>query len=308
MNLIYIEKKELLGEIITYLKESKTPYTTDIDVDIDTVLFAELTPRIIKKMEYYKELGKKIIFILYLEEDKIYIQSKLNNKVSKNYMKKINHIINISDTVVASLPFFKNLFGDKVVIIEHILNSFSISKQTNEILKKYSLKRRKKKILIFDFDYHYLDYIESVVEKYPKLEYIYLGLKPNYLLTFKNKKKLKNLEEKVTFIPYYNLNAIIDFIQLSDMIINFEDINLKRSYLYIIFLLKKELIMKQSSLFEDYLINSKNVYTFKTKDGLLKKLNKIEHDRLGNLTDNAYDIIRSCSEMEIIKKWSSLLN
>jgi len=308
MNLIYIEKKELLGEIITYLKESKTPYTTDIDVDIDTVLFAEITPRIIKKMEYYKELGKKIIFILYLEEDKIYIQSKLNNKTSKNYIKKINYIINISDIVVASLPFFKNLFGDKVVIIEHILNSFSISKQTNEILKKYSLKRRKKKILIFDFDYHYLDYIESVVEKYPKLEYIYLGLKPNYLLTFKNKKKLKNLEEKVTFIPYYNLNAIIDFIQLSDMIINFEDINLKRSYLYIIFLLKKELIMKQSSLFEDYLINSKNVYTFKTKDGLLKKLNKIEHDRLGNLTDNAYDIIRSCSEMEIIKKWSSLLN
>jgi len=308
MNLIYIEKKELLGEIITYLKESKTPYTTDIDVDIDTVLFAEITPRIIKKMEYYKELDKKIIFILYLEEDKIYIQSKLNNKTSKNYIKKINYIINISDIVVASLPFFKNLFGDKVVIIEHILNSFSISKQTNEILKKYSLKRRKKKILIFDFDYHYLDYIESVVEKYPKLEYIYLGLKPNYLLTFKNKKKLKNLEEKVTFIPYYNLNAIIDFIQLSDMIINFEDINLKRSYLYIIFLLKKELIMKQSSLFEDYLINSKNVYTFKTKDGLLKKLNKIEHDRLGNLTDNAYDIIRSCSEMEIIKKWSSLLN
>lgn len=308
MNLIYIEKKELLGKIITYLKESKTPYTTDIDVDIDTVLFAEITPRIIKKMEYYKELGKKIIFILYLEEDKIYIQSKLNNKVSNNYMKKINHIINISDIVVASLPFFKNLFGDKVVIIEHILNSFPISKQTNEILKKYSLKRRKKKILIFDFDYHYLDYIESVVEKYPKLEYIYLGLKPNYLLTFKNKKKLKSLEEKVTFIPYYNLNTIIDFIQLSDMIINFEDINLKRSYLYIIFLLKKELIMKQSSLFEDYLINSKNVYTFKTKDGLLKKLNKIEHDRLGNLTDNAYDIIRSCSEMEIIKKWSSLLN
>jgi len=308
MNLIYIEKKELLGEIITYLKESKTPYTTDIDVDIDTVLFAEITPRIIKKMEYYKELDKKIIFILYLEEEKIYIQSKLNNKTSKNYIKKINYIINISDIVVASLPFFKNLFGDKVVIIEHILNSFSISKQTNEILKKYSLKRRKKKILIFDFDYHYLDYIESVVEKYPKLEYIYLGLKPNYLLTFKNKKKLKNLEEKVTFIPYYNLNAIIDFIQLSDMIINFEDINLKRSYLYIIFLLKKELIMKQSSLFEDYLINSKNVYTFKTKDGLLKKLNKIEHDRLGNLTDNAYDIIRSCSEMEIIKKWSSLLN
>ena len=34
--------------------------------------------------------------------------------------------------------------------------------------------------------------------------------------------------------------------------------------------------MKQSSFYDNYLINSKNVYTFKTKDGLLKKLNKIE--------------------------------
>lgn len=307
MNLIYIEKKELLGKIITYLKENKTPFTTSLEEEIDTVIFAEATPRMIKKMEYYKEQGKRIIFILYLEENKIYIQSKLNNKTSQNYMKKIFRIVKLSDIVISSLPFFKNLFGDKVTIIEQEFNSFPLTRQRNDILKKYSLKKRKKKVLIFDFDYHYLNYIEEVVEKYPKLEYIYLGLKPNYLLSLKNQNKLKKLEEKVTFIPYYNFNIITDFIQISDLILDFEDINLEMKYLYIIFLLKKEFLMKQTSLYEDYLTNSKNIYTFKTKDGLLKKLNKIEYDRLSNLTENAYDLVRNCSDIEILKKWHNLL-
>lgn len=307
MNLLYIENKLLLGKIITYLKKNKTPFTTNLDDNIENVLFAEVTPRIIKKMEDYKSRGKNIIFVLYLEEKKIYIQSKLNNKNSKIYMEKINQIITLSDKVITSLPFYKNLLGEKVNVIEHEIEEFNITKQTNETLKKYSLKRRKKKILIFDFDYHYLDYIEDVVEKYPKLEYIYLGLKPNYLLSLKLQNKLQKLEKKVNFIQYYNSNNIIEFIQISDMILNFEDINLDIKYIYIIFLLKKELVMKQSSLYEDYLVNSKNIYTFKTKDGLLKKLNKIEHDRLSNLTDNAYDITRNCKEIEILKKWKELL-
>lgn len=306
MNLIYIENKELLGKIMTYLKNTNT-LTTSLE-NFDTVIFAEVNNRIIKNIESFKEQGKRIIFLLYLEENKIYIQSKLNNKTSRNYMKKIRHILELSDIVITSLPFFKELFSlDKIKIIEYELPNLNISKQTSDIYKKYDLKRRKKKILIFDFDYHYLDYVEEVIEKYPKLEYIYVGFKPDYLLTLKNQNKVKNLSSKVKFIFYYNLEVITDLIQVSNMILNFEDINLKRSYLYVIFLLKKELLMKQSSFYDNYLINSKNVYTFKTKDGLLKKLNKIEYDRLSNLTDNAYDLIRNCSEEDISQKFAKIL-
>jgi len=307
MNLVYIENRILLGKIMTYLKKNETPFTTKLDDNIDAVIFAEITPKIIKKIEYYKSLGKKIIYILYLEENKIYIQSKLNNKNSRNYMDKIHKIIDLSDYVIASLPFFKSLLGEKIKIIENELEEFNLIKQTNDILKKHSLKRRKKKILIIDFDYNYLDYVEEVVDKYPKLEYIYLGLKPDYLLSLKDQTRIKKLENKVKFIHYYNSNNIVEFIQISNMVLNFENIKLDIKYIYIIFLLKKEIVMKDYSLYEDYLINSKNIYTFKTKDGLLKKLNKIEHNRLSNLTDNAYDLVRNCMEVEILKKWKLLL-
>jgi len=307
MNLVYIENRILLGKIMTYLKKNETPFTTKLDDNIDAVIFAEITPKIIKKIEYYKSLGKKIIYILYLEENKIYIQSKLNNKNSRNYMDKIHKIIDLSDYVIASLPFFKSLLGEKIKIIENELEEFNLIKQTNDILKKHSLKRRKKKILIIDFDYNYLDYVEEVVDKYPKLEYIYLGLKPDYLLSLKDQTRIKKLENKVKFIYYYNSNNIVEFIQISNMVLNFENIKLDIKYIYIIFLLKKEIVMKDYSLYEDYLINSKNIYTFKTKDGLLKKLNKIEHNRLSNLTDNAYDLVRNCMEVEILKILKLLL-
>lgn len=308
MNLVYIENQALLGTVLEYLKNSKIPYTTDLE-EFDTVIFAEITPRMQKKIASFKEQNKRIIFLLYLEEEKLFIQSKLNNKSSRAYKKKIESFVSISDVVVTSLPFFKTLFEkkEKFVVIEEELPVLNLSKTLSDIYKKYDLKKRKKRILILDFHYHYLDYVESIALKYPKKEILYVGLKPMCVMTENEKRLKKELNDKASFFMYYNFSILTDLIQVSDMIICFDDIELKRRYLYAILLLKKELLIKQSSLYEEYLINSKNVYTFKTKDGLIKKLSKIEYDRLSNLTDNAYDLIRKNTNIETRKKFLELL-
>lgn len=306
MTLLYIENKKILGKLMTYLDQDT--YTTSLEEDYDTVIFVEVNNRITKKINELKEKNKRIIFIGYLEEKKIYIQSKLKNKSSKSYMEKIKKIVALSDTIIFSLPSFQSIFEsvqEKIKIIEKELPSLTISKVTGDIYKKYGLNKRKKKILLIDLDYHFISYIKDIQDQYPKFELIYLGLKPDYLLSKKDKDLLKELN--VVFIPYYDRNIMTDLISISHMIIDFEDIDLEHEYLYTIFLLKKELLLKQSSLYEDYLINSKNVYTFKTKEGLLKKLNKIEHDRLGNLTDNAYDLTRNCTFLETKKKFNQLV-
>lgn len=308
MNLLYIDDKELLGKLINYLHDN---YTTDLEDDYDTVVFAETSPRIIKFIKNEKEKNKRIVFILYLEEDKIYIQSKLQNKNSKLYIKKIKNILDIVDSVIVSLPFFKstleNIYQGEIVVIEKELPIVNVSKTTNEIFKRNHLNRRKKKILVIDLDYHYLSYIKDLALKYSKSEIIYIGYRKSYLLSSRDKKLLKELPNNIKFIYNYDFFSMTDFIQISDIIINFEDINLERKYLYIMFLLKKEVMIKHSLIFVDYLINSKNIYTFKTKDGLLKKLGKIEHDRLANLTDNAYDLMKDCTFERIKEKFNEIL-
>ncbi len=309
MNLLYIENKNLLGKLMEYLKDTR--YTTDLEESYDTVIFAEISPRIQKFIEREKEKKKRIVFLSYLEENKIYIQSKLQNKSSKLYMRKIASVCSISDLIITSLPFFKNLLKQdykcQIEVIEKELPILNISKATNDIFKKNHLNRRKKRFLLIDLDYHFLSYAKELAFKYPKSEIIYIGYRQNYLLSSRDKKTLKELPENIKFIYYYDLVTLTDFVQISDMIISFEDVNFKQEYLYIIFLLKKEFMMKQSLLYEDYLINSKNIYTFKTKDGLLKKLDKIEYDRLANLTDNAYDLIKNCTFEKTKEKFEKYL-
>ncbi len=308
MNLLYIDDKELLCKVISYLPDN---YTTDLEEDYDTVVFAEIYPRIINFIENEKAKDKRIVFISYLEEDKIYIQSKLQNRNSKQYMKKIKNILDITDNVIVSLPFFKrtleNIYSGDIAVIEKEMPVINISKTTNEIFKKNHLNRRKKRLLVIDLDYHYLSYVKEIALKYSKSEIIYIGYRKLYLLSSRDKKILKELPNNIKFIFNYDIFSMTDFIQISDMIINFEDINLERKYLYIMFLLKKELMIRHSLIFEDYLINSKNVYTFKTKDGLLKKMDKIEYDRLANLSDNAYDLVKECTFDKIKKKYNDIL-
>ena len=89
MVFVYIENKKFLSKIITYLEKSQILFTTDFNVDYDTVLIAEINKRTLKLVENSYLLKKKIVFLSHLEEDKILYNYNLNNKQSIEYRSRL---------------------------------------------------------------------------------------------------------------------------------------------------------------------------------------------------------------------------
>ena len=295
MILVYIENKEILTKTISYLENANINYVTDINLEYEYILLAEVNNKILKLMENKK--NKKIIFITYLEEENI-----LNNKISE----KLKKLLNKSYKIIVSLPSIKKnlkkVTKNEIVIIEHELPIISISKSNSDIYNKYKISRRKKKIVLFDFDYNNIEIIYELAHQYKKINFVYVGFKPDYLLKEKQKDLLNNMPKNITYIKYYNFNILCDISKISYLIISFNTIDI--NYLYMILLFKKQLLIKENNKYEDYLINSKNSYIFKDNKDLLIRLNKILDNRVSNLTDNGYLLIKNNTFNEITKKYS----
>lgn len=299
MILVYIEDKKLLTKIVSYLESASLSYTTDLKVEYEYLLIAEANNKIIKLLDNIDLKTKKIIFISYLEEENI-----LKNKISD----KLNKILNKCYKIIVSLPSIKNILKKKIkneiVVIERELPIINISKSNSDIYNKYKISKRKKKILLLDFDYNNIEIIHEIAHKYNKINFVYVGFKSDYLIKEKNLNLLYNMPSNVSFVKYFDFNIISDLVKISYLIINFHNIKFDINYLYMILIFKKQLLTKESNMYEDYLINSKNSYIFSDNKDLLIRLNKILEGRVANLTDNGYSLVKDNNFNEIAKKYS----
>ena len=135
-----------------------------------------------------------------------------------------------------------------------------------------------------------------------------MGYNPDYNLSLKQKNLLNDMPKNVLKIKYYDLNIFSDLAKISDIVIFTEDKNINIDYMYTILLFKKQMILKQNNLFDDFYINSKNSYIYNNKKDLELKFKKIIESRVSNLTDNAYLLIKEATFDEIIKKYNAYLN
>ena len=298
MILVYIEDKNLLTKTITYLEKSDISYTTDLNVEFEYVIISSYTKKIKEFINNIDLKTKKLIYITYLDEEKI-----LKNKISNDFYK----IMKKCYKIIVSLPSIKNILNKKInneiCIIEKELPIINISKKDSDIYNKYNINKRKKKILILDFDYNNIDIIHDLALKYLKYNLIYVGFKPDYKIKEKKLNLLYNMPKNISFVKYYDNNVLSDLIKVSNLVINFEEY-LNINYLYMILLFKKQLLMKDSIKYEDYLINSKNSYIFVDNKDLMIRINKILEGRVANLTDNGYMLIKDNTFIDISKKYS----
>ena len=304
MILLYIENKKLLTKIINYIENAGISYTTDLNVEFEYLIIAETSNKVLNFINNDLYKNKKIIFITYLEEEKIIINSK-KNKLNNE---KLFNLLNKCYKVIVSLPSIKNILkkiiNTDIVVIEKELPIINISKSNNDIYNKYKISKRKKKITIIDLNYNNIKIIYELSLKYKKFNIVYVGFKPDYLIKENDLNLLYNMPKNVSFVKYYDFNVISDICKVSHLIINFEELNLDIKYLYMILLFKKQLLMKENILYSDYLINSKNSYLFKDNKDLLIRLGKIIDGRVSNLTDNGYLLVKDSTFNEIVKKYS----
>lgn len=307
MIFVLIYNKPFLTKVISYLDNTDLKYTTNPKLEFDYILVAEMN----KKVETFlsEHESKKVIFFTHLEESKIYYHFQANNKRSRMYKNRYYNFLNRCYKVIVSLPYFQKMFEKKQLQIKVIpleIPIINISKNTKDIYDKYNIPKRKKKILVVDSNYHYLKQMDMLVHKYPKQQFLYLGYEPGYLLKEKQQKILYHLPDNVTYIKHLDFNIFSDLCKISDMVI-YLDYSLPIDYLYVSLLFKCQLLVEEIPFYEDFLVNSKNCYMFRDDSELILKVGKILDNRVGNLTDKAYELVYRNSLTEIVKKYNDYL-
>lgn len=309
MILVFIENRTYLTKVLSYLDELKIPYTTDIHADYETIVFAEFSNKVESLIE--ENPNKKYILLGELEEKKMLHHLSQNTKIGKKYVLRMkqmcNHCNRIIVTMPSLIPILKKKLKREVVCIPRELPMINISKSNKDIYDKYHLSKKYKQIVIIDYHYSHLDQVTSLALEYPKYQFLLIGYQPEYLLSKKNKELYLRLPSNIISQKYIDFNIYSDLCKVSWLVIFFFDDALDNDFLSITLLFKKQLLMEYHPYYQNYLVNSKNVYLFQNKEELQLRFKKIVENRVSNLTDQGYDLISLSTYKEILKKWNQNL-
>lgn len=294
MNLIYIENKDLLTKIVTYLDYQMIEYTTDINSDFKTLIIAQNNK---KSLDLIKK-AKRIIYIAYLDELKISNSYLKKGKKHIVYKNKMVDFFNKCNIIVTSLPALKKIIGSKKVVI--------IPKENLclGICKNKIFNLRKKSIAIIDSEYKYLETCLELVNKFSNFQYELIGFNAN--LTKKDRSLLDNIPKNLKLNKYCNERLLQNYLSNSNLVIFFDNILESYDYLNICLNLKKNLLVLNSELCRDYLIDNKNAYLF-SADNIIKKFNRIVSNRVCNLGIEGYNLVKDNNFINVADKFCKLL-
>ena len=294
MRLIYIENRELLTKILTYLDYGKIEYTTDINSEFKILIIAQNN----KKTQDLMKKAKKIIYIAYLDEVKLLNSYLKNAKKYAIYKHKMNDFFECCNIIITSVPYLKKVINQKKVVLIPLEN-LCIGLCKNKL---FNLKR--KAITIIDSNYKYLDIIFDLINKFPNYQYQLIGFNAN--LSKKNMLLINDVPNNLKLYKYYNERVLQNYLSNSNLVIFFDDIVESRNYLNICLNLKKNLLLLNSKVCTDYLIDNKNVYLFEL-DNLLKKYKRIITNRVCNLGMEGFNLVKDNNFSNIADKFCKLI-
>ncbi|MDD2519107.1 MAG: hypothetical protein PHI05_03575 [Bacilli bacterium] len=302
MILIKIDDLEFLRKMVNYFDYAKISYTTNINDDYDYLLVAEVNKKINNVVNLNVRNKKKIIFISYLEENNIYKYNQSLTKKGNIYNEYLNNILNNSCMVITSFPYYKELFKykttGKIMLINREIPIVSI-KQKHKI--------NKKECLFIDYKYEHISDLYKNALKHEYVNFVLLGYMPSYLLSKTKIKKLNNMPKNVTYIKYLNQNDYLLLLQRVNLIVNCDNNINNYDSLQYIFLLKKQVIIKNVAVYDNYLINSKNAYLFNNSKELEYRLGKLIKSEMSNLTTDTFILIKDNNFKKICAELGKLI-
>lgn len=305
MLLLQIKNKEWLTRMVSYCDKAGIEYTTNTESHYDKILFMEFTTSVLSKI---KDSSKKVFFLSYLEEERLYQMVSKRNSRARAYQAKARSFFKYCDLIVVSQngikQFIQKLSSCTSVIIPYELPVINVSLTRKEFYHTYPLAKRTQKILVFDSEYRSLKWVNELASRYPKYQILYFGYAPESDLTESKRQLLHHLKENILLIKYYDFFIFSDFVKLSSMVILMDTI-LDHAYLDLILYFCKPFLMNESSFYNDYFIDSKNCYTFTSGNRMLEKMSGMISGKLPNLTESGYQLIKENSENEIVKKYSN---
>ncbi len=294
MNLVYIENKDLLTKIVTYLDYGKIEYTLNINSEFKTLVIAQNNR---KSLELISK-AKKVIYISYLDETKIANGYIKKNKKNISYKNKMIEFFNRCNIVITGLPYLRKMIGIKKALVIPQEN-LCIGLCKNKIFNL-----RKRVITIIDSNYKYLDVCLDLVNKFPNLHYELIGYGTN--LNKREWQLISDIPSNLKLYKYCNERLLQNYLNNSNLVIFFDNILENNNYLNVCLNLKKNILLLSSELCNDYFVDNKNVYLFNTQN-LIKKFNRIISNRVCNLGVEGYNLVKSNTFINLADKFCKLL-
>lgn len=302
MILIKMDNLEFLRKIITYFDCANILYTTNINDDYDYLLVAEVNKKINKLINLNIKNKKKIIFVSYLEENNIYKYNQSLTKKGTIYNEYLNSILSNSCIVITSFPYYKEMFKNKTNGKIMIIN-----REIPFVPTKRKYKVNKKECLFIDYNYEHINDLYNNALKHEYIDFILLGYMPSYLLSKSKIKKLNNMPKNVSYIKYLNHNEYLLLLERVNLIVNCDDNINNYDSLQYMFLLKKQVIVKNVLVYNNYLINSKNTYLFNNSKELEYRLNKLIKSEMSNLTTDAFILIKDNNFLKTCNEFRKMI-
>ena len=309
--------KSGLGKAIKHqmkaLEYQGVDYTLDPKDDYDILHINTYFPKSYFLAKKAKKNGKKIVYHAHSTEEDYKNGFILSKQTSKLFKWWITKCYSLGDVIVTPTSYSKKLLkgykGLENKKIYDISNGIELEffkedkKKGEEFKKKYGFKKEDK--VIFGIGLYIerkgiVDFVE-LAKRMPEYKFIWFGYSPLYATTKKVRKAVNTKLENLTFAGYVEPSVIKGAMNGGDLYLfptleETEGIPIIEACAC-----KKDAIIRDIPIFDDWLIDGKNVYKAKDVDEFEEKIKLFFEGKLPSLTKNAYKVAEQ-RDLRIIGK------
>ena len=311
--LLYTESEKVVGKSglgkaikhqIKALESVGVNYTLDKNDEYDILHINTYFPKSYFIVKKAKRMGKKIVYHAHSTEEDYkngFIFSKLTSKLFKWWLIKC---YSMGDVIVTPTPYskkllegYKGLENKKIYAISNgiELEFFKQDKSLrSKFRKRYNFKDDEK--IVFGIGLYIkrkgiIDFVE-MAKKCPNYKFIWFGYSP---LLFSGREVRKAVHTKLPnliFAGYVEPSVIKEAMNGADLYVfptleETEGIPIIEACAC-----KQNAIIRDIPIFDDWLVDGKNVHKAKDLDEFIKKINMFFDGKLKNVTSEAYEVAK----------------
>ncbi len=317
--LLYAEGEKIigksgLGKAIKHqqkaLESCGVEYTMDPKDNYDLIHINTYGPKSYLLAKKAKKEGKVVIYHAHSTEEDFKNSFILSNKISPYFKKWIMKCYNLGDYIITPTPYAKKLLSSYGIKkpIEVVSNGIDLSlfdtKKTNCFRQKFNYTKQDKIILgigLYLERKGILDFVE-LAKRMPEYKFIWFGYSPLSLSPKKIKDAVNTKLSNLLFAGYQEPEMVKAALSECDLYLfptleETEGIPIIEACA-----MKCDSLIRDIPVFDQWLINGKNVYKAKNLDEFEIKIKKILNHELPSLTEEAYKVAKQRDLKGIGKK------
>ena len=298
--------KSGLGKAIKHqmkaLENEDIDYTLDPNDDYDILHINTYFPKSYFLAKRAKKQGKKIVYHAHSTEEDYkdgFIMAKQTSKLFKWWLIKC---YSLGDVIVTPTPYSKNLLegykGLENKKIYAISNGIEIDffkrdeKLGKKFRKEYGIKNNEKVIIgigLYIERKGIVDFVE-LARRLPEYKFIWFGYSPLSAATKKVRDAVNTKLDNLTFAGYVEQETIKGAMSGCDLYLfptleETEGIPIIEACAC-----KTNSLIRDIDVFEEWLIDGKNVYKAKNTDEFVEKIKKILNKEVPSVVEEAYKV------------------